>query len=183
MHIRDVERWSVDIGNVMVGNLTKAEQEHVSSAYIVHGLDYAKKELDRLIRDSVRLIEGSIDGLKMLIDRRGAKNVWIISRATGIERLTDTRILQSKDIFAKTGLLEDHVRYIDQREDMAGVCAELDINGHIGNNGEVLFHLQDVVPCLVWLNCPQEYVNLWLPRLHNAPFILKDWRPLTALLK
>lgn len=186
MDIRDVERWGVDFGNVLVQNLSP-----LARINLVQQLCPSKEkfsdgswcaELDQFLIQNTSLVERALLGLGSLVCAVGAENVWIVSRAKGLERLINSRLMKVHRLFYWTGLLQDHVSFCDERIEKAHICNWLGIDGHIDDRGEVLFYLEHHVPALVWFAPTPEDRIKWMPRLDAEVILVENWNKIISSL-
>lgn len=188
MRISEVRKWGIDLGNVIVKNLS-SDARHILQAQL-SGVDVAMlregseklAELDLALRSCAELVDDSLEGVLKLVQRVGAEAVWIVSRCSGLERIVNARLLSVFDVYAATGLLRDHVHFVDCRSDKADVCARLGIQGHIDDRGEVLSAFKGVESCLVWFNPTFADVSCWCAQLPKETYTVYGWKELIAQL-
>jgi len=188
MRPREVRKWGVDLGNVIVKNVSHTAR-HILNAQLT-GIDVPMLRegspelvsLDHVLREWAKPVDDALAGVQRLVQRVGADRVWIVSRCSGLERGVNARILSIFDAYAVTGLLRDHVHFVDRRSEKAGVCAQLGIDGHIDDRGEVLFAVKDVVPCLVWFNPTSADVSCWCAQLPKETYTVYSWNELITRL-
>ena len=89
--------------------------------------------------------EGAFSAIRELVARTNA-NVWLVSKAgPRIQNLT-RKWLAHWDIFRKTGLPEEHVRFCLERRDKAAHARELRLSQFIDDRIDVHQHLRGIVP-------------------------------------
>ena len=79
MLIREVRKCSVDFGNVLIENFSKEAQAEVDRMFKEDGCVVSPR-IEKFLLDRVELIPDSLRGLKILVDRYGAENIFIVSR-------------------------------------------------------------------------------------------------------
>lgn len=184
-----VRKWGIDLGNVIVKNVSH-DARCILNAQL-SGIDVSMlregstelADLDRVLRQWAELVDGALSGVKKLVQRVGEESVWIVSRCSGLERGVNARLLSLFDAYTVTGLLRDHVYFVDRRSDKADVCARLGIQGHVDDRGEVLYALRDVVPCLIWFNPSPVDEARWHDLLPEETRMVYSWTELCALLE
>ncbi len=174
----EVKRWGVDFGNVLVKNIPHNIRGKVADLLAAQNFS----DLDDLLRKNSALVPDAIEGLKTLVTHYGPHNVWIVSRAAGFERTINRRLLTLHRFEEHTGLLEDHIIFVDRREEKAGVCLKLGIQGHIDDRGEVLSHLVGAVPLPVWFAPTANDIRRWSS--HISPYVLQvnGWSELLSYI-
>lgn len=154
MKFNTIKRWGVDIGNVIVKNGS-----------------YTSK----LTIDNVEFIPESLQGLKFLIDKVSAPNVWIISKVSPEQQELSEIFLEKFEVYGKTGLLKDHVRFCLERLDKAPIIKELDLQGHIDDRGEVIQSVQGFLTCPVWFNPETSDYNKWSCKMDSKVELITSW--------
>ena len=186
MDIRDVERWGVDFGNVLVQKLEPSTVIGLVFKLRINKDSFSDatrlKTIDEFLVQNSALVYRALEGLKTLIRRVGNKNVWIVSRAEGIERQVNSRLLVVHGICSWTGLLPENVIYVDKRAEKAKVCQKFQIDGHIDDRGEVLFHLEKVVPTLIWFAPTSEDYEKWISRFCSPVIVASNWDQLLSVI-
>jgi len=175
MDLKSVDRWSVDFGNVLVQNIPiSVRREMVQQYPNIETLGYTT-EFDRFLLQHSSVVPNAFFGLKRLTEIRGADQVWIVSRAEGIERVVNRRLFIAHRFEEITGLSIDHIHFVDKREEKAHVCKRLGIQGHIDDRGEVLSHLVGVVPNLIWFSPTASDLFKWSLRLSGSTCRVSGW--------
>jgi hypothetical protein len=157
MKLSEVKRWGVDIGNVLVKN----------GSY-----------KDKLTIHNMEFIQDSLMGLKFLIDKVGTDNVWIISKVSTEQQELSEIILEQFDIYGKTGLNKNHVKFCLERLDKAPIIKELNLQGHIDDRGQIIDSVQNFLPCPVWFNPePADYYK-WSCVMSDKVWLVSSWQEL-----
>jgi len=117
---------------------------------------------------------GSIAALREICNAANG-NVWIVSKCgPRIERRTRLW-LAHHDIFEKTGLAADHLRFCRERREKRGHCRELAITHFVDDRLDVLEHLRGLVPhlFLYGVQPPSTARPAWLTPVANWPAVLR----------
>lgn len=185
MNIKEASKWGVDFGNVLIQNLDQEARKQVSALFscgrMCHPIDRVD-ELDVILVAHSCMVSGALEGLKTLIERRGAEHVWIVSCAKELERFVNRRLIAVHKIREVTGLREDHIFFVDKREGKAGICRNLGIEAHIDDRGEVLSHLVNIVPNLIWFSPTERDVREWSTVLPTTTLRVNGWDELIPQL-
>ena len=83
-------------------------------------------------------IEGAFETLADVVRLRGAENVWVVSRCAPGSRRRSLEQLEAYDFFVRTGVLLDHVIFVDAPEDKVRVCRELGIRDFVDDSPQVV---------------------------------------------
>ena len=182
MKLREVKRWGIDIGNVIVKNFSREDRhciEVLAKDFCSRNPGGAEHELlhvlDESLRKYAKLVPDAVRGVKKLVTISGPENVFVVSRAKGLERSVNRRLLTLFNIPGETGLRLNNVCFVDERQDKAGVCKDLLIDGHIDDNGEVLHALAGTVSQIVWFSPTLEDLTKWSPKLPKDVHIVHCW--------
>ena len=182
MKLCEVKRWGIDIGNVIVKNFSREDRhcvEVLAEDFRSRNPGAAEHELmealDEPLRKFARLVPDAVRGVKKLVMMTGPENVFVVSRAKGLERVINKRLLELFKVHEETGLLESSVNFVDERFDKARVCKYFGIEGHIDDNGEVLHALTGVVPQIVWFSPTIEDLVKWSPKLPQDVHVVHNW--------
>lgn len=170
MKSTDVKRWGVDIGNVLIENFAKDIK------------DESKVTWENISKNG-RLIPGAIEGLKFLIEKVGADNVWIISKVSPIQQKVIEMVFENLNICEKTGLLPDHIRFCLERKDKAPIIKELGLEGHIDDRGEVMESLQGFLPCPIWFNPSKKDYMEWNKYVSSQVLMVPNWDNICGIIK
>src|SRR3989338_7262409 len=90
--IRKASRWSIDFGNVLVQNIPREHRQEIHSICQRMRGDRDTEELDNFLITPSTLVPGAIAGLRRLVELNGSGNLFIVSRASGIERFVNCRL-------------------------------------------------------------------------------------------
>jgi hypothetical protein len=82
-------------------------------------------------REAGAPVEGAFDTVARVVRLRGAQNVWIVSQCAPGSRKRALAQLEEQDFYARTGMLADHVIFVDRHEEKVGVCRELGIRDFV----------------------------------------------------
>ena len=165
----EVKRWGVDIGNVLVHNFKI-------------NTDFDNLTWEEISKNGGEIIPGALEGLKKLIDKVGADNVWIVSKVSPAQQKVSEFILEHINIYEKTGLLRDHIRFCLEKKDKAPIIKELKLDGHIDDRGEVIESLQAFLPCPIWFNPDQEDMLEWDDHISMKVLMVHNWDAIMTLL-
>lgn len=87
---------------------------------------------------------GAIEALRRLVEDRFGPNVYFVSKCgPTVERKT-REWLAHHDVFTRTGIPADNIRFCRRREDKAPICAGLGVSHFIDDRASVLRHLESV---------------------------------------
>lgn len=165
-----VKRWGVDIGNVLVHNFNV-------------NTEFSKLTWEEISKNGGEVIAGAIDGLKKLVDKVGSDNVWIVSKVSPAQQKVSEFILEHINIYEKTGLKRDHVRFCLERKDKAPIIKELNLDGHIDDRGEVIESIQSFVSCPIWFNPENSDILEWGPNINiKSVLTVVGWDVIVASL-
>lgn len=181
MNLKNATRWSVDFGNVLVKNIAREKREKISHLVSKIKDQNNTLDLDKFLLDNSFLIPNALAGLQELISRYGAENVWIVSRASGIERFINLRLFSLHRFAELTGFLPNHIYFVDLYHEKRNICHSLNIQTHIDDRGEVHFHLLGTVPNLLWFQPTKSDLSQWSKKLPQAVYI-SGWNEIIALL-
>lgn len=182
MKISKVRRWSVDFGNVLVENIAPEKRQKIYLLWEEMKLKHDTEELDKFLIVNSLLVPNALTGLQTLISHKGPENIFIVSRASGIERLINYRIFTCHRFAALTGFLPEHIYFVDTFKEKVEVCHSLNIEGHIDDRGEVLLHMRGVIPCLIWFSPSQRDISRWSQELQDKTMRVSGWNDLLPLL-
>lgn len=171
MRINQAQRWSVDLGNVLVQNIPKDVRNEIKKIH--ESRNFAK--LDKFLLLHSLLVPGAQAGLRALIDKAGSENVWIVSRASGMERKVNKRLLAVHRFWALTGLRSKHVHFVDHFAEKADICKQLRVDAHIDDRGEVHAGLQDIVPIKIWFAPSPNDIRRWSDVIWHDVFRAESW--------
>lgn len=183
--LREVKRWGVNLGNVLVKNLSPETKYKISKTFIFpkyRVLNHAEKlqEIDAALAANSQLVPLALEGLGLMIKNCGAENVWIISRASGMERFFNSRLIFGHKIYEKTGLRRDHVHFVDEAREKADLCRTLSIQAHIDDRGAVLAHMPEI-PARVWFNPSASDYRHWAHKLDLPVLLVFGWEEIAHL--
>jgi hypothetical protein len=172
MKVTEVERWGVDIGNVLLWNVPE-------------NLRIALETDEMSVEDMVEHLEevpGAMQGLQFLIDRVGAERVWIISKASALQEAVSRLALKSKfPLATNLGFDLSHLRFCLEKIDKAPILQELGIQGHIDDRGEVIASIQSFVPCPLWLHPEDWDYELWRDRVTHRAVLVQTWQQILEM--
>lgn len=182
MSLKSAKRWGLDFGNVLVKNIARDKRSSIPKLYENFQKDSdCLGELDRYLLENSSVVPGATLGVKFLTETHGAENVFIVSRAEGLERFCNMRLLIAHRFFIWTGLKPGNVYFVDRREEKAAVCRSLNLEAFADDRGEVLYHLQDIVPNIVWFNSTTSDYREWFMKIRLIP-VVDGWSELMELL-
>jgi len=183
MGIREVRRWSIDFGKVLVENLSQEQQKIVARICPKASDSHPNfMALDNYLRLTSLIIPEAMHGLYMLIKRVGSDNVWIVSHASGMERIVNRRIFAVHFFWEIAGMRPENIIFVDHFAEKAGVCRSLGIGGHIDDRGEALVHMRDIVPLRVWFNPSTRDLQRWENTLAGTTLRISGWREIIEAL-
>lgn len=174
--------WSVDFGNVLIENFSKEAQ--LAVAKICASEEYLKntKILEDFLLKSSSLLPDALRGLKRLVERNGAENIFIVSRVDKEAIEINKMLMRINKICELTGLLEENIYFVEKRSDKVGVCEQLKIENHIDDRGEVLSYMCGRIPHLIWFAPPKEDIEEWSATLGSNVVRVKNWEELIPIL-
>jgi hypothetical protein len=154
-------RLGFDIGRVLI-----APGDTADDTSFLRGSD----------RDAMRTpaAPGAFDALAALCGAAGGR-VWLVSKCGPRIEARTRAWLAHHDVFARTGLAPDHVRFCARRPDKALHCRDLGIRAFVDDRADVLRHLEGVVVLRL----------LFGPQRRAAPpgtLPVRDWAEVAAVL-
>ncbi|KKU51164.1 MAG: hypothetical protein UX72_C0025G0022, partial [Parcubacteria group bacterium GW2011_GWA2_47_10] len=173
-----VPRWSVDFGNVLVQNISRENRGEIMELWLDMKDENDTARLDEFLFECSSTIPNAILGLKTLVRMNGPENVWMVSRASGIERLVNRRLFKVHRFAGLTGFTPEQIVFVDLFSEKAEVCRALGIAGHIDDRGEVHFHLRGVVPNLIWFSPSKTDMARWTEPLGESVVQVLGWNDL-----
>lgn len=169
--LHQVKTWGIDVGDVIFRNLPESMQ-------VFHQQENSEPYE---IAEHITLIPGVLPGLKMLVNKVGRDNVWLISKAV------DNRVLATKlafdkfKVFRNTGLKEDQVLFVPSRQDKSPVIKALELEGHIDDRGEIIFSVQKFVKCPLWF-CPNSQdSDKWARQMNYSVRVVSGWKQIMEM--
>ena len=163
-------------------NIPREKRRNISSLCSRMCDEYDSQNLDKFLLDNSFLVPNAILGLKTLITMNGSENVFIVSRASNVERLVNRRLFVIHNFYEMTGLLPMNIFFVDLCAEKAEVCRRLSVQGHIDDRGEVHYNLRGVVPNLVWFSPSKGDVSRWTQELSPHVIRVSGWRDLISML-
>jgi len=178
--LKSARRWGLDFGNVLVKNIAHDRRPAILPLY-KDAMDDKDNLgfLDRYLFENSSVIPGAIEGVRFLIDCHGVENVFVVSRAEGMERFCNTRLFIAHRFFAWTGLRAENVHFVDKRAEKAAVCKALNLEFFVDDRGEVLSHLRGIVPNRIWFNPTVNDQIDWCWSIGGR--IVRNWEELMKL--
>ncbi|HVI42695.1 MAG TPA: hypothetical protein VM577_18810 [Anaerovoracaceae bacterium] len=170
IHPKDVKRWGVDIGNVLVENFN------------IKITDPSQVTWEN-VKGNGRLVPGAIEGLKLLIDKVGAENVWIVSKVSPIQQMVSELVLKELQVCERTGMRPEQIRFCLERKDKAPIIKELQLEGHIDDRGEVIDSLQNFLPCPIWFAPSQKDMLEWDDYISQKVLMVFGWAGIIAMVE
>lgn len=165
MKINDVKSWGIDIGNVLIKNVSPKTWQY----YAEHNVPA------ETIVNHLQLLPDALVGLRFLIHQVGRENVWIISKAKPeIMRLA----FEKFRIHMATGLDPDQVLFVPQRLDKIPVAKVLELEGFIDDRGEVISSLQSFVKCPIWFRPEPDESAMWIHQMNYNIRVVSSWHQL-----
>lgn len=165
-----VKRWGVDIGNVLVHNFRTS-------------IDFSQLTWEEITKSGGEVLPGALEGLKALIDKVGADNVWIVSKVSPAQQQVSEFILDHINVYEVTGLKRENVRFCLEKKDKAPIIKELNLDGHIDDRGEVIESVQSFLPCPIWFNPERADMLEWDERVSKKVLMVFSWGAIMALLE
>jgi hypothetical protein len=181
MPSKEVRRCSVDFGNVLLENFSKEAQAEASRMCVEDGGCDSPRIREFLLKTS-RLVADSLRGLKILVDRYGKENVFIVSRVDREAVEINKLLIKLNGICEKTGLLEANIVFVERLGDKVEVCENLGIFMHIDDRGEVFSHMCSRIPRLFWFNPSPKDLDKWSVKLGMNVVRVSSWEMLIPLL-
>jgi hypothetical protein len=90
-------------------------------------------------------VPGAVESIGRLVGRFGGR-VWLVSKCGPRVQARTERWLDAHDLYGRTGLRRDHVRFCRRRADKRGHCVELGLTHFVDDHPEVHEAIRDVVP-------------------------------------
>lgn len=90
-------------------------------------------------------VPGAIESLHRLV-RRFAGRVWLVSKCGPRVQARTLRWLDAHDVYGRTGLPRDHVRFCRLRAQKREHCLDLGLTHFVDDHPEVHAAIRDVVP-------------------------------------
>lgn len=171
MKLHEVKSWGVDVGNVLFANIPIPIRDSL----------IAKKAKPEEYLKHYHLIPDALLGLRMLTQRVGPDNVWIISKAAK-EQIALTRLAFDKfRIHPVTGLKKDQVLFCPERKDKRVIIKALELEGHIDDRGEVIDSIQTVIKNPIWFNPTPEDSLKWIPYIKYHVRVVSSWQQIMEM--
>jgi hypothetical protein len=89
-------------------------------------------------------VPGAVDALAELADRFAGR-VWLVSKCGPRVEQRTRRWLAAHDLFARTGIPPDHLRFCRQRPEKRGHCLALELTDFVDDHPEVHAAIRGVV--------------------------------------
>jgi len=113
---------------------------------IVPGLGQENNQEDTLLSDNgykkTKPMPDCVDVAKRLVERLGADNVLIVSKAGERVEHNTRKWLSHSRFLKKTGIPQNNVHFVRERKDKGPLCAELGVNAFVDDNLSVLQHFE-----------------------------------------
>lgn len=90
-------------------------------------------------------VPGAVEALHRLVERFGGR-VWLVSKCGPRVQARTLRWLDAHDVYGRTGLPRDRVRFCRLRAQKREHCLELGITHFVDDHPEVHAAIRDVVP-------------------------------------
>lgn len=158
-------RLGVDIGRVIIAGSAAGGPD---TAFLRGGLDAALR---------TPAVPGAFDALALLTERFAGR-VWIVSKCGVRIEARSLAWLGHHDLWTRTGIPQDNVRFCRRRADKAPICAELGITHFLDDRADVLAAMRGVVPHLfLFATQAGEHEREWLTPVADWPAALQVVRP------
>ncbi|MBU3065218.1 hypothetical protein KO481_27285 [Nocardia sp. NEAU-G5] len=146
----------VDFGRVIQGATT--EPGAADTVFLSGGVEQAMRTPPS---------PGALEVLARLVPR--FDETWIISKCgPRIEQRT-RQWLDHHDLYGRTGIPREHVRFCRARADKAVHCAELGITHMIDDRLDVHIALRGLVPHLFWFGAQRQPAPDWVTSTRTWP--------------
>jgi|GEM_PF-1772324 len=123
------------------------------------------------------LIEGVIETVRQAVDQRGFLNVWIVSRCDKRQRPRSLARLERVDFYERTGLMHDHVIFVDTLAQKAEACRQLGIRDFVDDSPEALIAMKASVDGLFFFKTPGRGEQLFRQFMHALSGVMIIHRP------
>jgi hypothetical protein len=90
-------------------------------------------------------VSGAVGSIARLMERFGGK-VWLVSKCGPRVQARTLRWLEAHDVYGRTGLPRDHVRFCRLRAQKREHCLDLGLTHFVDDQPEVHTAIRDVVP-------------------------------------
>ena len=165
MIAREVRKWGVDFGNVLVQNLSKEQQVEIARICAHENIVKNPDTLENFLLKNSQLVTDALYGLKRLVEQNGARNVYIISRASHEESYINGILFRLHGILQYAGLFIDNIYICKQRSDKVDICEKLGILSFVDDRGKVLSYMCGKIPHLIWFAPTKKELDLWSANL------------------
>ena len=123
--------------------------------------------------------------LKMIIDKLGSENVYIISKARVEMKLQIQEWLEHTDFYSLTGFDIKNVYFVDEYADKRTLVDKLQINIFVDDSIKVVRHLYDSknITKLIWLKGNTLLLKEIPSKYRNKIIIRNHWSKLYKITK
>lgn len=125
-----------------------------------------------------RFVDGAVENIAGLVELFGRNRAFIVSRVPEIREGLTLQWLFDQRFFKQTGMYYDHVRFVREREEKAGVYRDLGATHLVDNRTEVFAGVP--ASCRKYLFCPpgsmyaESELKKFQAGIDNAQ-LLQDW--------
>lgn len=171
MRLHEVKSWGIDIGNVIIHNLPVKMRDALE----------AKNPSPEEVLKHLHLVSDALLGVRMLTQRVGPENVWVVSKANRLQTAVSKLAFERFKIYQTTGLKKDQVLFCPDRQDKRVIIQALDLEGHIDDRGEVIESIQGHIKCPIWF-APEDYdAAKWLPHIRYSVRVVSSWKQIVDM--
>lgn len=101
-------------------------------------------------------VPGVFDALRQLVAGRFGNQIFLVSKCGEQVQERTLQWLEHHEVYERTGLARDHVRFCRERRQKAGICEQLGITHFVDDRLEVLGHLATVSHLYLFQPRPDE---------------------------
>ena len=129
--------------------------------------------------------KGCYNILKMIVDKLGSENVYIISKARAEMKLRIQEWLVRTDFYTFTGFDIKNLYFVDEYADKRNLVDKIKINIFVDDSIKVIRYLYDspYITKLIWLNGNTLLLNEIPSKYRNKIIITNHWNKLYKIIK
>ncbi|HLG28174.1 MAG TPA: hypothetical protein VI423_10350 [Paenisporosarcina sp.] len=168
MKLHEIKSWGVDVGNVLIRNASNRAIEQKQLTF--------KEVVNKLF-----LVPDALLGLRMLVQKVGPENVWIVSKATREQSAVTRLALERFRFYQTTGLRKDQVLFCPERKDKRPIIKALELEGHVDDRGEVIESIQSFVKCPIWFHPEEKETEEWASKIKYNVRVVSGWKQIMEI--
>lgn len=154
------EKLGVDVGGVITDALNNDETDTAFST-------------DNYLNTTA--VRGAFDALRLLVDLRFGRNVFIVSRCGPVFQQKTCEWFAHHRFYERTGIMEANVRFCRELSEKAPICQELGITHFIDDRLAVVLQLMDVVDRSYLFNSSDDNADYVRSRFPTKIIPVANW--------